>query len=136
MADFCMTSDFVEAGKAKIRELEAAIASIKESLRLVGGVEAISADDHRNNKPTTWKVADAIERILEKGTRTMKRAALIQTLVEQKLVGGEGLTDKRRLQYADLAIEKGLESGYLKEDRDTKIQWISEMRKSRVRRRV
>jgi hypothetical protein len=129
-----MAHDFVKASKAKIREYEAAIASIKESLRLVGRAEAISLDGHPRNKPTTWKAADAIERILDRGAKTMKRAQLIAALVDQGLVGGA--TEKRRFQYAELAIDKGIEDGYLKEDRDTIIHWIPGMRTSRVRKRL
>lgn len=139
-----MARDFVEAGKAKIRELEAAIAAIRESLRAVGGLDAavppgVFTPERKLIRPstTTAKAADAIERLLEYGKRTMKREALIEALVNQKLVGKEGITDARRHQYAELAVEAGLEAEkpYLKEDRDTTMHWIPGARKSRVSKR-
>jgi hypothetical protein len=86
---------------------------------------------------TTAKAADAIERILERGAKAMKREELIRILVDQKLVGKEGITDRRRLQYADLAIDAGIEAEkpYIKEDRDGTIHWIPGQRKSRVSKR-
>jgi len=129
-----MTDDFAEASKAKIRELEAAIASIKESLRLVGRAEAVSLDGHSKNKPTTWKVADDIERILKFGATSMQRGELIQVLVDRKLVRGQD--EAQRFQYADLSIQRGLQHQYLKEDGAGAIHWIPGTRKSRVRKRL
>ncbi len=57
---------------------------------------------------------------------------LIKFLVDQRLVGGESLTEARRYQYAELAIKAGLKGGYLKEERDTTIHWIPDARKTRV----
>lgn len=134
-ANFCMAHDFVEAGKAKIRELEAAIAAIRESLRAVGGLDAdVLEGGQLKRKPGSWKVADAIERILEKGAKTMKRADLVNVMVNQGLVGGAD--DDLRRQYAATAIERGKLHEYLKEDPDTTIHWIPGVRKSRVSKKL
>lgn len=86
---------------------------------------------------TTAKAADAIERLLEYGNLTMKREPLIQAMVKQKLVGGADISDARRRQYAELALDAGIEAEkpYIKEDRDGTIHWIPGQRKSRVSKR-
>lgn len=142
-----MARELVEALDREIADTEARLAWLKEVRRKEGlrketgtgttvppGVLDIEGKLIR--KPTTtWKPADAIERLLEGGAKTMKREALIKVLVDQKLVGKDA--DDRRPQYADIAIEKGLKAKppYLKEDRDTTIHWISGARKSRVSKR-
>ena len=75
-------------------------------------------------KPTTWKPADDIERILEQGAKTMRREELIQVLVENKLVGGDGADDPQRHQYATEAIRRGLKQGYLSENGDETVHWV------------
>jgi hypothetical protein len=132
-----MAHDFVEAGKAKIRELEAAIAAIQASLRAVGGLETdVLEGGQPKRKPTSWKVADAIERILEKGAKTMKRDDLIQVLVDQSLVGGPDADEEQRRQYAKDAIDRGKLHKYLKEAPDTTIHWLPGIRKSRVSKKL
>lgn len=130
-----MAHDFVEAGKAKIRELEAAIAAIRESLRAVGGLDAdVLEAGQPKRKPKSWKPADSIERLLEWGAKTMKRDDLISTLIEQRMVGGTD--DDLRRQYATDAIERGLLHGYLKEDPDATVHFIPGVRKSRVSKKL
>lgn len=130
-----MAHDFVEAGKAKIKELKAAIAAIEESLRAVGGLDPdVLEGGHLKRKPTTWKVADGIERILGYGAKSMKKAELIQALVNQNAVGGQD--QDQMMQYAANAIERGKLHKYLKEDPDTTIHWIPGVRKSRVSKKL
>ena len=87
-------------------------------------------------KPTTWKPADDIAQILERGAKTMRRNELIQVLVENKLVGGDGADDPRRHQYANEAIRRGLLYGYLSENGDGTVHWVPGKRKSRVRKKL
>lgn len=135
-----MARELVEAIKREIADTEARLTWLKEMLRKEIGKGAavppgvLTPEGRLYRKPTTtWKPADAIERLLEDGAKTMKRAALVKALVDQQLVGGKD--DQKRRQYAELAIDTGISEGYLKEDRDTTIHWIPEVRKSRVSKR-
>jgi hypothetical protein len=139
-----MARELVEVIKREIAEAETRLMWLKETLRKAAGMEAqvpagVLTVEGKLIRPstTTAKAADAIERLLERGAKTMKRETLIKALVEQKLVGKDGITDKRRHQYAEFAIEAGLEAEtpYLKEDRDGTIHWIPGARKSRVSKR-
>ena len=85
-------------------------------------------------KPTSRKTADYIERLLEGGKKTMRRADLVDRLVEQKLVGGKD--ENRREQYANEAIRLGIMYGYLKEDRSGTVHWVPGIRKSRVTKKL
>jgi hypothetical protein len=125
-----MAHDLAESLRETIRQYKAAIASMEETLRKVNGIEP----NGLIRKPTTWKTADGIERILEFGAKTMNRAALIKIMVDRKLVGGAD--DPQRYQYANEAIRRGLEYKYLKEDGDTTIHWVPGVRKSRVRKKL
>lgn len=86
---------------------------------------------------TTAKGADAIERLLEWGAKTMKRDDLAQFLVDNRLVGTENLSEIRLFQYADFAIDSGLKAKppYLRQDSDGTIHWLPGQRKSRVSKR-
>ena len=85
-------------------------------------------------KPQAWRTADSIERILSAGKKTMVRDDLVETLVEQKLVGGQD--DDQRRQYANEAIRRGGMSGYLNEERNGTIHWVPGIRKSRVTKKL
>lgn len=124
--------DYVRETRAQIRRLRSLADALEDGLELLRGQPAVPLKDEQLiRKPTTtWKAADHLERLLEKGAKTMKRTVLIKALVDQNLVGGQ--IDARRRQYASLAIEKGLERKYLKEDREGVIHWIPDVRKSRV----
>lgn len=139
-----MARELVETLKREIAEAEARLTWLKETLRKAAGMgtqvpAGVLTIEGKLIRPstTTAKAADAIERLLERGAKTMKRDELIKALVEQKLVGKEKATDKLRRQYADFAIDFGLERvpPYLKEDRDGTIHWIPGARKSRVSKR-
>jgi len=131
--------DYIREARAQAKALRAQADSIEKHLRELLRVQpnvpaGVLKDGQLIRKPTTWKTADDIERILEFGKKTMKRAALIKTLVDQELVGGKD--EAQRTQYAELALEKGFDGKYLKEDRDTTIHWIPGVRKSRVRKKL
>ena len=64
----------------------------------------------------------------------MGRADLVDTLVEQKKVGGKD--DDKRHQYANAAIRWGLISGYLSENGHGTMRWIPGIRKSRMRKKL
>jgi hypothetical protein len=127
--------DYVREARAQVKALRDQADSIekhlKELLRLQPAMPAGVLKDGQL-KPTTWKAADDIERFLEFGKTTMKRAELIQILVNQKLVGGHD--EPQRYQYANESIRRGMIYGYLKEDRSGTIHWIPGVRKSRVRK--
>ena len=64
----------------------------------------------------------------------MKRADMIEIMVKDKRIGGSD--DATRAQNATEAIRRGLVAGYLKEDPDTVLHWIPDVRKSRVSRKL
>ena len=134
-----MGRELVDALKREIAEAEARLTWLKETLRKANGMKAtvpagVSTGEGELIRPsvTSAKVADVIERILEYGKKTIKRDALIKLMADEKLVGGT--TEARRRQYADMAIDFGIEANkpYIKEDRDGTIHWIPDVRKSRV----
>ncbi|HTF66997.1 MAG TPA: hypothetical protein VK638_30370 [Edaphobacter sp.] len=113
----------VEAIKNTIREHEKAIARLKEMLRIHdSGVGVLTVDGHLKRKPKTWKAADDLERILDFGKNTMKRAELVEGMVKDKRIGSSD--DAERAKNATEAIRRGLVAGYLKENPDTILHWI------------
>jgi hypothetical protein len=143
-----LARDLIDVIKKEIRDHENAIETLKDMLRKASRIGSsgtppgvLTAEGNLIRKPTaTAKVADSIEMLLEYGKKTMKRGELIKALADQNLVGGKD--EDQRFQSASEAIRRGLivspphKTGYLKEDPDTTIHWVSGVRKSRVGKKV
>jgi hypothetical protein len=133
--------DYARETRALIKSFREQADALEKQLHAVLGLQpavppGVLSEGKLVRKPTTWKTADDIERLLEAGAKTMKHAELVQILVDQKLVGGDGADDAQRHQYANEAIRRGVMYGYLKEDRSGTIHWIPGVRKSRVRKKL
>jgi hypothetical protein len=136
-----LEDDYVRATQALIESLRSRADALEKTLR-----EAFTSppaiphgvlDGGRLiRKPTTWKTADDIERLLEGGAKTMPRGELVQILADNRLVGGDEADDVRRHQYAEEAIRRGIMYGYLSQNGDGVVHWLPGVRKSRVRKKL
>ena len=131
-----MTRDLVGEMFAKAKDLRRLAESIEDNARQLRSMQAgavpsgMLKEGQLVRKPKAWRTADWIERLLERGKKTMGRDDLVGKLVEEKLVGGKD--DEQREQYANDAIRRGIMFGYLKEDRSGTVHWVPGIRKSRV----
>lgn len=126
-----MARELIEGMLAKAKELRRLADGMEENARRLQSMEGTA---QVLRKPDAWRVADAIERIMEYGEKSMSRAELIQTLLDQKAVGGKDEDQMR--QYAAAAIKRGDLHGYLKEDQDGTLRWVPGIRKSRVSKKL
>jgi len=134
-----LEDDYVRATRALIDSLRSRADALEKTLRDAFNVQpAIPAgvieDGKLARKPAAWRAADHIERLLERGKKTMGKTALVKIMVEQQMVGGKD--DDQREQYANEAIKRGVLFGYLKEDRSGTIHWIPGIRNSRVTKKL
>jgi hypothetical protein len=134
-----LEDEYVRATQALIESLRARADALEKTLRETLSVQpAIPAgvveEGKLLRKPAAWRAADHIERILERGKKTMKKDDLVRLMVEQQMVGGKD--DNQREQYANEAIRRGVLFGYLKEDRSGTIHWVPGIRNSRVTKKL
>jgi hypothetical protein len=125
--------DYIRETRALIKSFRDHADTLEKNLQVTLSLHpagVLGGGQHADPKPTTWRTADDIERLLDRGAKTMKRDELIRILVEQKLVGGAD--ELQRSQYAGHAIRQGLFFGYLSENGDGTVRWLPGKRKSRV----
>jgi hypothetical protein len=131
--------DYIREARARIKVLRDQADAIEATLKGLHAQPTAPAgvpneDGKLAHKPAAWRAADHIERLLERGKKTMGRTDLVKTLVEQKMVGGKD--DDQREQYANEAIRRGIMFGYLKEGRSGTVHWVPGIRKSRVTKKL
>jgi hypothetical protein len=82
--------------------------------------------------PSGWKVADAIEDILENGEKSMREAELVRALVDGNFV--RGANTEFAEDNAHRAISQGVNAHYLKRDHGW-VSYVPGIRKPRVRKK-
>ena len=130
--------DYIREARARIKVLRDQADAIEDTLKGLHVQPTAPAgvpneDGKPVRKPAAWRTADHIERLLDRGKKTMRRTDLVKTLVEQKMVGGKD--DDKREQYAEEAISRGIMFRYL-EDRSGTVHWVPGVRKSRVTKKL
>ena len=123
--------DYIRETRALIKSFRDQADTLEKQLQATLSLLSAGVLKEEQRKPTTWKPADDIQRILDYGKKTMLRNELIQSRREQ--AGGRRRGGR---STAPPVCYRGYtpwpRRGYLSENGDGTVHWVPGKRKSRV----